>query len=195
MSKKYVTENGYEITITHIDSSGWITGYYASGSGNTFAGCWNDVGKSLVDGNCNIIEVNPEPKSVMELQRDDMYYMIYIDGTVCSKTWQDYPPEQHAREQGNVFLTWEEAIRERDYRIALTKVKLRIKELNGVWKPVSGEEIVYAICWDYGANTFRVWSFSSVTYIDRNLYLKSSDLGHKLINELEPELKLILGVN
>ena len=57
------------------------------------------------------------------------------DGTISNDLWEDYECEYDAWLQGNVFNTEEEAEKERDRRILLTRFRQFRDKCNGNWKP------------------------------------------------------------
>ena len=55
------------------------------------------------------ILIKPTPKNVWELDFGDVYYLIGTDGSILKKRWNNANLELSRRENGNVFLTEEEA--------------------------------------------------------------------------------------
>ncbi len=55
------------------------------------------------------ILIKPKPKSVWELDFGDVYYLIGTDGGILKSYWNNVNSELSRRENGNVFLTEEEA--------------------------------------------------------------------------------------
>lgn len=68
-------------------------------------------------------------------EEEDDYFIMSNDGTISNDLWEDYECEHDAWLQGNVFNTKEEAERERDRRILLTKFRMFRDKCNGDWKP------------------------------------------------------------
>lgn len=60
--------------------------------------------------------VNPEPKTVLDLGKGDIYYFIITNGEVYSCNWIADEGDLSRREIGNVFLTKEEAQFEQERR-------------------------------------------------------------------------------
>lgn len=68
-------------------------------------------------------------------EEEDDYFIMSNDGTISNDLWEDYECEYDAWLQGNVFNTEEEAEKERDRRILLTKFNCFRDKCNGDWKP------------------------------------------------------------
>ena len=65
----------------------------------------------------------------------DTFFFIDVVGEPAERKWSNYVNEKHAYLQGNIFKTKEEAERERDRRILLTRFRQFRDKCNGDWKP------------------------------------------------------------
>lgn len=69
------------------------------------------------------------------IQKTEDCWKVHSDGCISKGTWDGYPYEKNLYAQGNVFHTQEEAEKERDRRILLTRFRQFRDECNGDWKP------------------------------------------------------------
>ena len=72
---------------------------------------------------------------VHSLEIDDIYYTIDIDGDVFDSWWGNDSFDKKRSRVGNVFYTRQEAEKERDRRLLLTRFKQFRDKCNGDWKP------------------------------------------------------------
>ena len=69
------------------------------------------------------------------IQKTDDCWKVHSDGCISQGTWEGYPYEKNLYAQGNVFHTQEEAEKERDRRILLTRFRQFRDKCNGDWEP------------------------------------------------------------
>ena len=69
------------------------------------------------------------------IQKTEDCWKVHSDGCISKGTWDGYPYEKNLYAQGNVFHTQEEAEKERDRRILLTRFRQFRDKCNGDWKP------------------------------------------------------------
>lgn len=69
------------------------------------------------------------------IQKTEDCWKVHSDGCISKGTWDGYPYEKNLYAQGNVFHTQEEAEKERDRRILLTRFRQFRDKCNGEWKP------------------------------------------------------------
>ena len=109
--------------------------------------------------------LNPphEPKTVLELKRPEQYWFINSCGEVIDESWIQSIADLERRNQGNVFLTREEAEFEVKRREVVTKVRKYSRPFNpneSNWVPYYGYQGVNAICicsekyFQYGCDYF-----------------------------------------
>lgn len=106
-----------------------------------------ELGK-IVDGNQSIVDELDKLKSLYEqlkaetaeefeypFKNHEDYWVLYQDGGINDNTWANYEIDTKRYDQGNIFKTKQEAIRERDKRILLTRFRQFRDKCNGDWKP------------------------------------------------------------
>ena len=96
----------------------------------------------------------------------------------------------------NVFKSKEEANKAYNRAVAVEKVKRRIIELQGDWKPDWKDNIerkVY-IHYDYKTKYFRNSVWKSVKYLSIIPYIKSVQIADLIIYEMKDELKVIFDI-
>jgi hypothetical protein len=72
---------------------------------------------------------------VYPFEKGDDYYFVGRDGSISDWVWNGVEFEKQYYKLGNAFKTEQEAIRERDKRILLTRFKQFRDKCNGDWKP------------------------------------------------------------
>ena len=96
----------------------------------------------------------------------------------------------------NAYKSEEEAYKAYNKAVALEKVKRRIVELQGDWKPDWSDSIerkVY-IHYDYKTKYFRNSVWKSVKYLSIIPYIKSVQIADLIIYEMKDELKVIFDI-
>ena len=95
----------------------------------------------------------------------------------------------------NVFKTREEAQKACLTAVALEKVKRRIVELQGDWKPDFNFDFSkYIIFYNYNNTRFESSIHSKVKFSSLIPYIKTSEISKTIIEEMENELKLIFDI-
>ena len=69
------------------------------------------------------------------IQKTEDCWNLLNDGCITKGTWEGFPYDKNLYAQGNVFHTQEEAEKERDRRILLTRFRQFRDKCNGDWKP------------------------------------------------------------
>lgn len=82
---------------------------------------WMQKGESLVVG--KLIDESEKPKTAWELEEGDAFWWVDSRGWVRKETWIGRDYDVNSRDQGNVFLTKEEAEFEAKRREVVTKVR------------------------------------------------------------------------
>lgn len=122
--------------------------------------------------------------------KGEVYYFYTSMGTVCRSM------ATNGNLKFNVFKTEEEAKKAYNKAVALEKVKRRILELQGDWKPNwkdGDEEKVYISYYHYeGVFEPGVIYFSQS--IDEFPYMKSIEIALTILKEMKDELKLIFDI-
>ena len=122
--------------------------------------------------------------------KDDEYYYYTSTGIICSNTAADNELRL------NAYKTEKEAYEAYKKAVALEKVKRRIVELQGDWKPDWSDSIerkVY-IHYDYKTKYFRNSVWKSVKYLSIIPYIKSVQIADLIIYEMKDELKVIFDI-
>ena len=83
---------------------------------------------------------------VHSLEIDDIYYTIDIDGDVFDSWWGNDSFDKKRSRVGNVFYTRQEAEKERDRRLLLTRFKQFRDKCNGDWKPDWQNQREHKLC-------------------------------------------------
>lgn len=96
----------------------------------------------------------------------------------------------------NTYKTREEAVKAYNKAIALEKVKRRILELQGDWKPDFDDNYSskYTIRYDHRDNSFVHDGWKRVKHCMLIPYMKDKDVVNTIINEFYQELKLIFEI-
>ena len=66
---------------------------------------------------------------------NDDYWLVEENGGIEQNRWNHLPYDQPRYDQGNIFKTREEAVRERDKRALLTRFRQFRDKCNGDWTP------------------------------------------------------------
>lgn len=82
---------------------------------------WMQKGEMLVVG--KLIDESEKPETVWDLKDADEYWLINTLGEICKHTWYSDSIDTKCRNQGNAFLTKEEAEFEKKRREVYAKVK------------------------------------------------------------------------
>ena len=84
-------------------------------------------------------------------KENEPYEVIIEDGRIVTSCWTNHNMDCERYEQGNVFKTRDEAIRERDKRALLTRFRQFRDKCNGDWKPdfKDSSKDKYIIYYDY----------------------------------------------
>ena len=76
----------------------------------------------------------------------EVYWGLAIDGDLICDRWASCKYDKDCFELGNAFKTKQEAIKERDKRILLTRFRQFRDKCNGDWKPFEGDTQFYLNC-------------------------------------------------
>ena len=119
--------------------------------------------------------------------KGDEYHYYISTGTLCSNT----ATEDDLRV--NVFKTRNEAYKAYNKAVATEKIKRRILELQGDWKPDwnSFIESKYFIIFDNEYSAFSYTDAQILKHAELIPYIKTRDILHTIINEMDKELRII----
>ena len=87
-------------------------------------------------------------------KENEPYEVIIEDGRIVTSCWTNHNMDCERYEQGNVFKTRDEAIRERDKRALLTRFRQFRDKCNGNWN-VKTYDSQYYIIFDSTENTIE----------------------------------------
>ena len=121
---------------------------------------------------------------------NDEYYYYLSTGTICNNTSSSDDLKV------NTFKTRNEAQKAYGKAIAVEKVKRRLLELQGDWKPDFDDNYSskYTIRYDHRDNSFVHDGWRRVKYCVLIPYMKSEEITNIIINEFHEELKLIFDI-
>ncbi len=121
----------------------------------------------------------------------DEYYYYTSVGTLCSDTAADYELRV------NVYRTEKEADNAYNKAVAIEKIKRRLLELQGDWKPdFSDASNKYTILYSYNNSNNRFIStvWQKTKYPGLIPFIETRDITETIINEFHEELKLIFDI-
>ena len=120
----------------------------------------------------------------------DEYYYYTSVGTLCSNTAADYELRV------NVYRTEKEANKAYNKAVALEKVKRRLLELQGDWKPDWSEcaEEKLTIQYDHNKSIFIPVCWFTTQTDSLIPFMENEETALTIINEFHEELKLIFDI-
>lgn len=116
------------------------------------------------------------------------YWGLDIDGELIFDRWTGCKYDEDCFEVGNTFKTSQEAIRERDRRLLLTRFRQYRDKCNGDWKPTF-DEIKYYIFLKYENFSFCVSSSMYWNYFNMFGYFKNKADAERAIELFGDEIK------
>ena len=125
---------------------------------------------------------------VYPFEKGDDYYFVGRDGYISDWVWNGVEFEKQYYKLGNVFKTKEEAEKERDKRILLTRFKQFRDKCNGDWKPES-EKAKYYILLQYANLSLCVYSNMFFDAFNMFGYFKNCDDAERAIELFGDEIK------
>ena len=132
-----------------------------------------------------------KPEEIKHFPRKgDNYFQYYPWGMViaCTSLEDKVTP--------NAYKTREEAQEAYNKAVALEKIKRRILELQGDWKPDFSDTFSkYTIYYTHTNNRFNYGIYTTLKYPLLIPYMKSEQIAELIIYELEDELKLIFDIS
>lgn len=120
---------------------------------------------------------------------NDKYYYYTSIGDV----WDNTAPDNDLRV--NIYKTKEEAKKAYNKAVALEKIKRRLLELQGDWKPNFNDTFnKHIIAYNYYTGHFGYDEWKKINFLTLIPYIKTSEIAITIINEMEDELKLIFDI-
>ena len=118
------------------------------------------------------------------------YFYTSSKGAICSNTASDNNLKV------NAYRTEKEAEKAYNKAVALEKVKRRILELQGDWKPdwTDKDEEKFYIQYGHNGRSFISICWYTTQHAASIPYIKSEEVINTIINEMEDELKLIFEI-
>lgn len=91
-------------------------------------------------------------------------WQLRIDGLVSEDWWSNSGYDCNCYQQGNMFTTQQEAIKERDRRILLTRFRHFRDKCNGDWKPDFNDDDSwkYCIAFNHNHNMLKIYSYLNI---------------------------------
>lgn len=125
------------------------------------------------------------------IQKTEDCWKVHSDGCISKGTWDGYPYEKNLYAQGNVFHTQEEAEKERDRRILLTRFRQFRDKCNGDWKPdfEDWEVNKYYLAYSYVSNAVCCFAALCNTDFQPFGYFKNRTDGERAIKLFGDEIK------
>ena len=122
--------------------------------------------------------------------KGDEYYYYTSIGTLCSNTAADYELRV------NAYRTEKEADNAYNKAVAVEKIKRRIVELQGDWKPdwKDENEKKYYIFYEHENRNFKPVYWVITQYNTSINCMKDLKIAETIIEEMEDELKLIFDI-
>ena len=120
----------------------------------------------------------------------DEYYYYTSAGTLCSNTAADY------KLRVNVYRTEKETNKAYNKAVALEKIKRRLLELQGDWKPDWSEcaEEKLTIQYDHNKSIFIPVCWFTTQTDSLIPFMENEETALTIINEFHEELKLIFDI-
>lgn len=133
----------------------------------------------------------------LEKQKTDIKYPFHLkgecwklrlDGLVEEDWWSNSGYDRNCYQQGNMFTTQQEAIKERDRRNLLTRFRQFRDKCNGEWKPFECDHQFY-LSFDTMTNVIHI----NCVYINRSFalfgYFKNKSDAERAIELFGDEIK------
>lgn len=124
-------------------------------------------------------------------KRKERYWSINSYGLINDYEWTNHNFDIDRYSQGHVFKTREEAIRERDRRILLTRFRQFRDKCNGDWKPdfKDYDECKYAINYDWYDGAFYCYEHRCIEQITQLGYFKHKEDVKRAVKLFGDEIK------
>lgn len=143
-----------------------------------------DVLRGLMLEECKIEKIQHKPKTVWDLKNGDMYYAISCNGKIEQTIYDSFCFDKNCVENGNAFLTKEEAEFEAERRkCEAVLLKYGTRDMMSL-----GDErkVKYLITYDHKNDCFHI-DFYLNLQTQGTIYFESKELAHKAIEEVGEE--------
>lgn len=115
-------------------------------------------------------------------------WQLRIDGLVKEDWWSSSGYDRNCYQQGNMFITQQEAIKERERRILLTRFRQFRDKCNGDWNK-DNEIRNYSIRYDYVSNGLFIATLVATNGFELFGYFKNSDDATRALELFGDEIK------
>lgn len=121
-------------------------------------------------------------------KRMEQYCFIDNDGKIIESAWTNHNLDICRYEQGNIFKTEKEALRERDKRTLLTRFRQFRDKCNRDWKPTINEKKYY-IFFNFEEHKFKVDWFRQIGIFESLGVFKNKEDCDRAIELFGDEIK------
>lgn len=137
------------------------------------------------------LELEKQKTNVEYPFEEDKCWWVNSFGETISFIWVEKKDNTQIYDQGNIFNTKQEAQRESDRRILLTRFKQFRDKCNGDWKPDWHSIMAnkYHIGYDYESQKLDLYNEGFVTKCCVFGYFKNEQDGYRAINLFGDEIK------
>ena len=124
-------------------------------------------------------------------KENEKYWSVNTFGEVDSCTWIQNGFDTTRYNQGNVFKTQQEAIRERDRRALLTRFRQFRDKCNGDWKPDFNDDDSWKYCigFHHNYNMMKIYSYLNIEEFHLFGYFKKESDAERAIDLFGDEIK------
>lgn len=124
-------------------------------------------------------------------EENDLYWSIDIDGDLFQDQWNCSCFDKNCFKLGNAFKTEQEAIKERDKRILLTRFRQFRDKCNGDWKPdfKDNNSQKNYISFSYNDNMMKIYSYANLKEFNLFGYFKNGLDAKRAIELFGDEIK------
>ena len=134
-------------------------------------------------------ELNKAEEFIHFPGKGDEYYFYTATGVICSNT------TTNDNLKINVFKSEKEAKEAYNKAVAIEKIKRRLQELQGNWKPdFNSDSSKHLIFYNYNNTRFEGTTHSKVKFTFLIPYMENKEIALTIINEFHEELKLIFDI-
>lgn len=121
----------------------------------------------------------PKPQSIWDLKSFDKYFLLYADGVVTEYEWREngYISNNY-RDQGNIFITKEEAEKEAERK----EVETLLLKFGGRRLFKNGEEN-WVIRYNHVQSSFE-YGYLNVTQYSSCIYFDTKEQAEKAVQEI-----------
>lgn len=128
---------------------------------------------------------------VYPFEKGDDYYFVGRDGYISDWVWNGVEFEKQYYKLGNVFKTKEEAEKERDKRILLTRFRQFRDKSNGDWKPDFNDDDSwkYCIAFNHNHNMLKIYSYLNIQEFHLFGYFRKESDAERAIELFGKEIK------